>query len=129
VDNGRAGFRRGLRRRLRRQLQHCGVLTNAEMGQQHDLATGKLNGIVVGARIIQVDLPEPPDPVGDVPRFFLEKTEEKSGLLALDIAIERNLGAGEKADGDLRFSDCGEAVRRRVPKLRRNQLVSNLGRS
>src|SRR6266481_8897551 len=97
------------------------------MGQQHDLATGKLNGIVVCARIIQVDLPEPPDPVRDVPRFFLEKTQEKSGLLALDIAIESDLSAGEKAYGHLRLSDCGESVRRRVPKLRRNQLVSNLG--
>jgi hypothetical protein len=99
------------------------------MGQQHDLATGKLNGIMVRAWIIQVDLPEPPDPVRDVPRFLLEKTQEKSGLLALDIAIERYLGAGQKAYGLLRFSDCGESVRRRVPKLRRNQLVSNLGRS
>jgi hypothetical protein len=99
------------------------------MSQQHDLATGKLNCIVVRAWIIQVDLPEPPDPVSDVPRFFLEKTEEKSGLLALDIAIERDLGAGEKAHGHLGFADCGESVRRRVPKLRRNQLVSNLGRS
>jgi hypothetical protein len=99
------------------------------MGQQYDLATGKLNGIVVRARIIQVDLPEPPHPVSDVPRFFLEKTQEKSGLLALDVTIERDLGAWEKADGHLRFADRGESLRRRVPKLRRNQLVSNLGRS
>src|SRR5258706_52431 len=97
------------------------------MGQQHDLATGKLNGIVVRARIIQVDLPEPPNPVGDVPRFFREKSQEKSGLLAPDLAIERDLGAGAKAYGHLRFADCGESLRRRVPKLRRNQLVSNLG--
>jgi len=99
------------------------------MGEQHDLAAGKLDGIVVRARIIQVDLPEPPDPVRDVPRFFLEKTQEKSGLLAPDIAVERDLGTREKAYGHLRFSDCGESVRGRVPKLRRNQLVSNLGRS
>jgi hypothetical protein len=105
------------------------MLTNAEMGEQHDLATGKLNGIVVRAGIVQVDLPEPPDPVRDVPRFFLEKAQEKSRLLALDIAIERYLGAGEKAHGHLRLSDCGESLRRRIPKLRRNQLVSNLGRS
>src|SRR5215470_10241248 len=129
VDNGCARFRRGLRGRLRRQLQHRRVLTNAEMGQQHDLAAGKLNSIVVRAWIIQVDLPEPPDPVRDVPRFFLEKTQEKSGLLAPDIAVERDLGAGEKAYGHLRLADCAESVRRRVPKLRRNQLVSNLGRS
>src|SRR6266481_4659473 len=99
------------------------------MGEQHDLATGKLNSVMVGARIIQVDLPEPPDPMSDVPRFFLKETQEKSGLLALDIAIERDLGTREKAYGHLGFSDCGESVRRRVPKLRRNQLVSNLGRS
>src|SRR5262249_61648774 len=99
------------------------------MVRTHDLAAGKLNRIVVRAWIIQVDLPEPPDPVLDVPRFLLEKTQEKSGLLALDIAIERNLGAGEKAYGHLGFAVCGESLRRRVPKLRRDQLVSNLGRS
>src|SRR5712671_3022922 len=99
------------------------------MGEQHDLATGKLNSIVVGAWIIQVDLPEPPNPMSDVPRFFLEKTQEKSGLLAPDIAIERDLRTREKAYSHLRFSDCGESICGRVPKLRRNQLVSNLGRS
>src|SRR5260370_13248459 len=99
------------------------------MGQQHDLATGKLNGIVVCARIIQVDLPEPPDPVRDVPRFFLEKTQENSGLLAPDIALERNLGAAAKAYGHLMLSDCTESVPRCVPKLPRTQLASTLGRS
>jgi hypothetical protein len=99
------------------------------MGEQHDLAIGKLDSIVVRARIIQVDLPEPPDPMRDVPRFFLEKAQEKSGLLAAHIALERNLGTREKAYGHLRLSNSGESVRRRVPKLRRNQLVSDLGRS
>jgi len=44
------------------------------VGEQHDLAIGKLNGIVVGTWIVQVDLPEPPNPVRDLPRFFPEKT-------------------------------------------------------
>ena|SRR6266566_7592333 len=99
------------------------------MGEQHDLAARKLNGVVVRAWIIQVDLPEPPDPMRDVPRFFLEKTQEKTGLLAPDIAVERDLGAREKAYGHLGFSNCGKSICGRVPKLRRNQLVANLGRS
>src|SRR5262249_53814028 len=99
VRSGRAGFCLDLGRAMGGKLQHCCVLTYAQMSEQHDLATGKLNGIVVRAWIIQVDLPEPPDPVRNLPRFFLEKTQEKSGLFALHIGIERDLGAREKAYG------------------------------
>jgi hypothetical protein len=129
MHNGRGGFRRGLRGRLCRQLQYGGVLTYAQVGEQHDLTTGKLNGIVMRAGIIQVDLSEPPDPMRDVPRFFLEQTQKKSGLLAPHIVVERELGAREKAYGHLGFPNRGESLCSGVPKLRRNQLVANLGRS
>jgi hypothetical protein len=105
------------------------MLTYAQVGKQHDLAVGELNRIVVRTWIIQVDLPEPPNPVLDVPRFLPEKTQEKSGLFSLDLAFERNLGTREKAHGHFWFSNRGESVGRRVPKLRRNQLVPDLGRS
>src|SRR5215470_19138159 len=98
------------------------------MREQHDLAIGELNSIVVRTWIVQVDLPEPSHLVRDVPRFLPEKTQEKSGLLALDFAVECDLGAGKKAHGHLGLSNCGESVCRRVPELRRNQPVANLGR-
>src|SRR5215468_3473426 len=99
------------------------------MREQYDLPIGKLNSVVVRAWIVQVDLPEPSHFVRDVPRFLPEKAQEKSGLLALDFAIERDLGTGKKAHGHLGFSNFGESVCRGVPKLRRDQPVSDLGRS
>jgi hypothetical protein len=88
------------------------------MREQHDLPIRKLNSIVVRTWIIQVDLPEPPDPVRDVTRIPLEKAKEKSGLLPLDLGIKRDLRTGKKAHRHLRFSNFGESVRRGVPKLR-----------
>jgi hypothetical protein len=99
------------------------------MREQHDLSIGELNSIVVRTRIVQVDLPEPPHPVRDVPRFLLEETQQKSGLLPLDFPVERDLGTSKKAHGHLGFSNRSESVCRGVPKLHRNQLVSDLGRS
>jgi len=128
MGDARASFRLSLRRRVRGQLQHRRVLTYAQMREQHDLAIGELDGIVVRTWIVQIDLPEPPNPMRDVPRFPLEKTQEKSGLRSLDFAIERDLGARKKAHRHLGVSNCGESVCRGVPKLRRNQLVSNLRR-
>jgi len=92
VSNARASFRWGWRG-VRGQLQHRRALTHAQMREQHDLAVGELNRIVMRAWIIHVDLPEPSNPVTDVPRFLLEKTQEKSRLLSLDVLIERDLGA------------------------------------
>jgi hypothetical protein len=99
------------------------------MREQHDPAIGKLNSIVVRTGIIQVDLPEPPDPVRDVPRFPFEKAQKKSGLLPLDIPVECDLGTGKKTHGHLGHSNFGESVRCGVPKFRRNQSVSDLRRS
>jgi hypothetical protein len=65
------------------------------MREQHDPAIGKLDGVVMRAWIIQIDLAESPDPMRDVPRISLEKAQEKSGLLPLDIAIESDLGTGK----------------------------------
>ena len=129
MANAHASVRRGLRRRLRRQLQYRCMLTHTQVGEQHNLAVGELNRIVVRAWIIQVDLPEPPNPVFDVPRFFTKKTQEKSGLFSLNFAFERDLGTWEKTYGHFWVSDRGESLCRRVPKLRRNQLVPDFGRS
>jgi|SRR5215475_3080645 len=97
------------------------------MSEQHNPAIGKLNGVVVRTRIIQVNLSEPPNPVRDVPRLLLEKTQEKSSLLSPHLVLEREFGTGQQAHGHLGFSDRGESLCCRVPKLRRNQLVADLG--
>jgi hypothetical protein len=94
--------------------------------EQHGPAIGKLNGVVVRTWIIQVDLPEPPDPMRDVPRFSFEKAQKKSGLLSLDIAVECDLGARKKAHRHLWAPNFGESMRCRVPKFRRDQPVSDL---
>jgi hypothetical protein len=70
------------------------------------------------ARIIQIDLPETPNPMSDVPRFLLESAQKKSGLLPLDLLIKRDLGTGEEAHGHLGFSNRGESVCRGAPKFR-----------
>ena len=49
--------------RLCRKLQHGRALAFAKMRQQHDLAVGKLQRIMVRAGVVHVHLPEPCDPV------------------------------------------------------------------
>jgi hypothetical protein len=44
-----------------RQLQHRGALPDAQAGQQHHLATGKLKRVVMLVATVQVYLPEPRD--------------------------------------------------------------------
>ena len=39
--------------RLRRKLEHSRALAFAKMRQQHDLAVGKLQRIMVGAEVVQ----------------------------------------------------------------------------
>jgi hypothetical protein len=128
VANARTSFRGNARRRLRRQLQNRSMLAEAEVGEQHDPAVGKLDGVVVGAGVIHVDLPEASYPMRDHPGLLIEEAQKKSGLLALDVAVERELGAGKQADGYVRLADSRKSLRRGVPKLCRNQLFSDLGR-
>src|SRR5579871_5086847 len=76
VANGRRSLR-GNARRLRRQLQNRGMLADAEVSEQHDPAIGKLDGVVVGAGVIHVDLPEASHPMRDHPGLLLEEAQEK----------------------------------------------------
>jgi hypothetical protein len=73
------------------------------MREQHDLAIGELNGIMVRVWILHVDLPKPSHLVTDVLRFPLEKAQPKSPNLTLDLLLERNLGARKQADSYLGF--------------------------
>jgi hypothetical protein len=95
------------------------------MREQHDPTVGKLKGIVVRVRIVQVHLPKPSHRVIDMFRLPLEKAQLKSRNLMLDRLLERDLGARKKAHGHLRLSNGGKPASRGIPKLRRDQLISD----
>jgi hypothetical protein len=99
------------------------------MREQHDLAIGKLKGIVVRTWIVHVDLPEPGHCVTDPLRLFLEKPQLKSSKLTLDFVFERHLGTGKKAYRHLGFLNGAKPACRGIPKFGRDQLVSDLRRS
>jgi hypothetical protein len=115
----------GSRLRHGRQLQHACILTCAQMREQHDPTIGKLKGIMVRVPIVQVHLPKPSHRVTDVLRLSLEKAQLKSRNLTLDFAFERDFRARKKAHGHLRLSNGGKPASRGIPKLRRDQLISD----
>ena len=79
------------------------MLTYAQMREQHDLAIGKLKGIMVCAWIVLVDLSESSHCV-TVLGFPLEKPQLKSGTPTLDFVCERDLCARKKAHSRFGFS-------------------------
>jgi hypothetical protein len=76
----------------RRQLQHSCALAFAETGQQHDMPSGELKGIMVNVGLIHINLAETGDPFPDLPDG--KETERR---FAFDILLKRELGAGEQA--------------------------------
>jgi len=110
---------------VRRKLQHDRALAFAKMREQHDLAVGKFQRIMVGAGVVHVHLPEPCDPVRQ--RFGPPEQKLETGEMTLDLILKGDLGAGKKADGYPRFFQRGEAPRGCIPELRRDQLVPNPG--
>src|SRR6516164_9547608 len=77
---------------------------------------------MVDVRLVNVDLPEPRQPLAKFP-----ETIER--VLQLDLPIEGDLSAGKKAHGDVRLANCSEAAGNRVLEPCRHQLVSDLRRS
>jgi hypothetical protein len=122
------GYIIGSRLRNGRQLQHGRVLAYAQASEQHDLPVGELKGIMVRVRIVQVHLPETSHRVTDVLRFIFEEAQLKSGNLTLDIAFERDLGAGKQADGCVTVFGCAEAARASA-KVAGGELVADLRRT
>ena len=72
-----------------------------EDADQHNLAVGKFQRIMMGAGVIHVHLPEP----GNLMRQRLGPPEQKveAGEMALDLVLEGDLGARKQADGYSRF--------------------------
>src|SRR5262245_18499819 len=107
-----------------RQLQHGGDLAFAQAGHQHDLAAREFERVVVVMRILQVDLAETRDLLGDPPA-----RQQAEGVHAGYFLLEGELCAGHQADGDIRLADRREAPRDGVGEFCGDQLVPDLGRA
>src|ERR1700674_3417452 len=78
-------------------------------------------------RLLLLDLPEPSHFLSAL--FPRHPVREETTSLALDLFLERDLRAGKKAHGHVRFSDRGKTTSDRVVESRRHQLVSDRRRS
>src|SRR5262249_25661018 len=85
-------------RRGCRQLQHGRALTFTQARQQHDLAAGELQRIVMNMRLVHMDLSEAGDPLLDPSNW-----QETEGRFAFDILLERKLCAREQANDNVRI--------------------------
>ena len=89
------------------QLQHCGTLALAQAREQHHLAVREFHSIVMGHGVVHVDLPEACEPLSDL---LVRENADAERRLAFDILVERNLGAGQQTDRNMRLPDRGEAA-------------------
>ena len=103
-------------------MQHCGVLTFAQVRQQDDPPIRKLKGVMMGVRLTFVDLSKPCHLLSEPP------PREEPARLALDLRLKSKLGAGKHANGHVRVIHRDKAARNRVGKAPRYQLVTNLRR-
>ena len=106
-------------------VQYRRVLTFAQPGEERDLPVGELQSVVMRVWLLRLDLPESSHLIHDE---FLTPEDLKK-MIALHCPLERDLRAGTKTHGHMRFSDGSETTRERVIELRRHQLVSDLRRS
>jgi hypothetical protein len=90
----------GRRLGLCRQLQHRRVLTLAQPGEPHDLPVGALQGVMMRVWLLHLDLPEKSYLLSDD-----SLTTESKKTFAFRFRLERDLCAGKKTQGYLRFSD------------------------
>jgi hypothetical protein len=105
-----------------RQLQHRGGLAGDQPSDLHDPAIWKFKRVVMDVRIFHINLPKPRNPV-----IYAHSTEKAEGTLVLDVILKRQLRARKEADGQFGFADGGETAGDRFRKLRRYQLISDLG--
>ena len=85
------------------KLQHDRALPAfAKMREQHDLAVGKFERIMVRAGLVHVDLLELRDLVRQRPALLEQNLE--AGEMALDLILKSDLGAWKEADSYLASS-------------------------
>src|SRR5262249_43866207 len=106
------------------QLQHGRALTFTQPGEQNSLPVRKLKCIVIGDRLITVNLPESSHPLFDLP-----SPEDAKTTVVLNFRLERDLRAGKEAYCHVWLADCGEAASGGTAKACCFQLVSGLCRS
>jgi hypothetical protein len=107
------------------QLQHRGTLAHTQAREQHHLPVRELKSIVMDHRVIHVDLPETREPLFN---FLVRENADAERRLALDVLVERNLGARQQTDRNMRLPDRGKAAGDGTLELGRHQLVLDLGR-
>ena len=113
--------------RLEWQLQHGGALACTNVRHQDDLAIREFQGVMMRAGIVGVYLSETGHAVTH--RGSPPEKELKSGNYPFDLALKDNFCAGQQTDRYSRLSFSREATSRCIVKLRRDQLVPDLGRS
>src|SRR5262245_19841290 len=109
--------------RLCRQLQHGGLLPGHQLCQQHDVATGEFQGVVMRMPLMFLDLAEAGDASIDRPASIDMKVVE------VDVALERDLCARHKADGDVGLAGRSKTASDRFTEAGRDELVSHPGRA
>ena len=95
------------------------------MREQHDLAVGKFERIMVRAGLVHVDLLESRDLVRQRPALLEQNLE--AGEMTLDLILKSDLGAWKEADSYPRFIHRGKSACGCIPELRRDQLVADPG--
>jgi hypothetical protein len=119
------GLLRSCGTRPGRQLQHGGALALAQARNQHHLSVRKLQRIMMGHGVVRVDLSEARELLSD----FLARENANAELrLALYVLVERNLGARQQTDRNMRLPDRREAAGDGIVELGGHQLVLDLGR-
>src|SRR5262249_25159744 len=109
---------------LRWQLKNRGLLTLTQRCQQHDLAVGKLQRIMMSRDLFLVDLPKDRRLV---PNHLISPTKD-TNRLARDLASERQLGSWSNADHHVRIFSRSKSSRA-CTKVARRQLVANFRRA
>src|SRR5712691_763605 len=104
-----------------RQLQHGRVLAFDHAGQQHDLAAGEFERVVMRVRPLAIDLPEARRLLAD-----FAVGQEAVGGLAHRVLFEGKLGARTKAYRDARRADRREAAGEGVGEVGGHQFVADL---
>jgi hypothetical protein len=109
-------------------LQHGRVLTLTERGHEYSLPIGKLKRIVMHVCFVFVNVPESSYLLLDLlaTRPFAEEAE---AMLVLDLVLESDLCARQKAHSYVWFSDRSESASDGFVELCRYQLVCDLCRS
>ena len=110
------------------QLQHCRTLALYQPRDQNNLSVREFKRVVMDVGHVHIDLPKSGYLCVNCFVALPAQEKPKTGL-NFNVIFERDLCPWKQAHGHVWFSDCREAPRDAVGKLRCHQLVSDLCRS